>query len=214
MLFQLSEHSSPGKGGRDRHRLGLGHGTGMDVVAGDVVQGWEVVAGMEHGVTDKMGWQGWDAVAGMGHGVMYGMGCPRWDLVAGMGHGSGMGCSVMYSMGCPQWHLVAEMGHGGRDGTRWQGWDAVSPMVWDMWNGTCWQRGNRVSHTGWGSRDGAWWWDRTWWQLPGRQGNPLEWGSRGGQGPARLRWVPAAPVPLTLLSPALPTQRTSPCPTR
>uniref|UniRef100_A0A8B9NMB4 Protein phosphatase 1 regulatory subunit 1B n=1 Tax=Accipiter nisus TaxID=211598 RepID=A0A8B9NMB4_9AVES len=68
MLFQLSEHSSPGKRGRDRHRLGLGHGTGTDVVAGDVVQGWEVVAGMER---DKMGWQGWDArglcAVGWGH---------------------------------------------------------------------------------------------------------------------------------------------------
>lgn len=73
MLFQLSEHSSPGERDRDRHTPGMGHRAGMDVAAGDVWsrdgrwwQGWDMVSLVGWGGREGVLWQGGDAVAGMG----------------------------------------------------------------------------------------------------------------------------------------------------
>lgn len=68
MLFQLSEHSSPGE-----QRSGWEWDTG---------QGWTWCQGTS-GVTDRMWWQGWDVVIRMGCGVLHVMRYPGWDMVVG-----------------------------------------------------------------------------------------------------------------------------------
>lgn len=84
MLFQLSEHSSPGEWDRDWHWhwLGVGHGTGGDVRARHVWprdgrwwHGWEMVSRIRWGGKEGTWWQVWDVVAGMGYGVVYGTEC-------------------------------------------------------------------------------------------------------------------------------------------
>lgn len=98
------------------------------------------------------------------------------EVVAGMGYGV---CHARCGM--------SGMGHGGREGT-WWGWDVVSPVEWDVWNGTQRQGGDGVSHKEGGGREGT--------RVPTGRVTPGE-GSEGGQGPARLRWVPVSRSPFS-----------------
>ena len=109
MLFQLSEHSSPGE--RDRDRLGMGHRAGVDMVAGDI---WS---------RDGRWWQGgmWchrqDGVAGMGCCGREGTWCHARDGMSKMGHGGREGTWWQGGVRCHLWYKMSRMGPGGREGT-------------------------------------------------------------------------------------------------
>ena len=179
MLFQLSEHSSPGESG---HRLAPGWGQegtsggpggrGSCSRDGRCGQGWDMAAGMGQGATGGMERQGWDVRAEVGQVSVYVMLWQEWDTMAGMG-------------------------------PRWQGWDLVSCLLWGVRDAMVLGRGGRGrgGHT-WdgaaGTGQGL--------QLQHPSYPPiLSWrcGCRGRVPALPGEWVPCTSVPTTAPSPPL-----------